>query len=795
MSSVEATCVRHQDLTGRSTKMSPSSLSSQDFLAAVELHLGKLVDADQRDCVEAPAEQSLFIVAGPGTGKTTAITLRILRLIFVDSFDPASILATTFTNRAAEELRSRILGWGTRLKDALAQSGDLPKSLLSLDINRIVTGTLDSIAEDALTTIRAPETPPPVLVQQFAADALMTRNGLLEQGRFRSGSLRDLALRLNGSNGYNFGFGQLRDFCSTARQRISQDRIDIEAYRQAEGAADRGSMRLCQVLDDYLAALSDGLAVDFAGLEEEFLRRLQNGSIDAFTEPLLSVFVDEYQDTNFLQESIYFTLLESISERTGAIAVVGDDDQSLYRFRGATVDLFSDFLSRCNTHAKVSAQTMYLRNNYRSTSNVVDFCNSYVDLDNSYQSARVAGKPSLTSARPPASYTNYPVLGLFRPTRADLASDLAVLLDQVFNQDGFAIPRADLTVLRNPAGTAADCALLCGSPREYDAQGRPRLPLLLRQALEGLTSPIKVFNPRGEEFHLVEDVQRLGGLLLECLDPASRIQADMRLPRDVGAVLDQWRTAGRAYVATDPPPREPNGIAQFVDDWQNRRSRTGRRWPDEVPVAELLYKLATWLPSLVSDVQGLAYLEVFGRTIAEATRIVPPQVTQDPRFADGRIGRLIREIFAPLALGAIDVDEALLETLPGDHLSVFSVHQAKGLEFPMVIVDVGSDFPDNRPAPFRRYPRNPGLPANLEDHFRQYSLLNPPLRAALDRAFDDLVRQYFVAFSRPKDLLLITGLGDSSNGPLRRVKNVATGWTREQEVGCLWDCLPRTVLI
>jgi DNA helicase-2/ATP-dependent DNA helicase PcrA len=113
----------------------------------------------------------------------------------------------------------------------------------------------------------------------------------------------------------------------------------------------------------------------------------------------------------------------------------------------------------------------------------------------------------------------------------------------------------------------------------------------------------------------------------------------------------------------------------------------------------------------------------------------------------------------------------------------------------MVIVDVGSDFPDNRPAPFRRFPRKPSLPQNLEDHFRRYSALNPPARAPLDRAFDDLVRQYFVAFSRPKDLLLVTGIGDPSDGPLRRVKNIATGWTRDEEAGCLWDRLPHTFLI
>ena len=86
------------------------------FLLAVQAHLGKQVDPEQRQCVEADPSESLFLVAGPGTGKTTAIAVRILRLIFVEGIDPAAILATTFTNRAADEIRSRVLGWGTRLK-------------------------------------------------------------------------------------------------------------------------------------------------------------------------------------------------------------------------------------------------------------------------------------------------------------------------------------------------------------------------------------------------------------------------------------------------------------------------------------------------------------------------------------------------------------------------------------------------------------------------------------------------------------------------------------------------------
>jgi len=57
-------------------------------------------------------DQSLFIVAGPGSGKTTVLVLKVLKLIFVDDIDPTNIMITTYTRKAAFELRSRILGWG-----------------------------------------------------------------------------------------------------------------------------------------------------------------------------------------------------------------------------------------------------------------------------------------------------------------------------------------------------------------------------------------------------------------------------------------------------------------------------------------------------------------------------------------------------------------------------------------------------------------------------------------------------------------------------------------------------------
>lgn len=114
--------------------------------------LNRSIDRDQsqQDAVRAAVNESLFIIAGPGSGKTTVLTLRVLKLIFVDDVDPAAILATTFTRKAAAELRSRILGWGDQLRQALlsrSASSMLQIQLDRLDLNRVVTGTLDGMCQ------------------------------------------------------------------------------------------------------------------------------------------------------------------------------------------------------------------------------------------------------------------------------------------------------------------------------------------------------------------------------------------------------------------------------------------------------------------------------------------------------------------------------------------------------------------------------------------------------------------------------------------------------------------------
>ena len=771
--------------------------------------LNRRIDQDQAqdNAVRADLDESLFIVAGPGSGKTTVLALRVLKLIYVDDVDPQAILATTFTRRAAAELRSRILGWGDQLRQAiLAGAGansPLAAQIDGLDLNRIVTGTLDSIAEQVLGDFREPGTQPPILLEEFVADAMMQRAGLWSPpGQLRSRDTDFLAyIQLLRADTNQPNLKDMLEVCREVRDRFLHEQIDTAAFEANVSPIHPGAATLCRAIDDYVTRLANDLVMDFAALEAELLARLNAGQLDRFTQRLKVVLVDEYQDTNFLQEQIYFALAQRVNAQGGSVTVVGDDDQSLYRFRGATVEIFRDFHQRLENQCGIQSTPIYLSNNYRSTQTIVRHCADFIGLDPAYTPARVVGKPRLSPSRT-GTFLEYPILGMFRPTVDRLASDLAQFLGNVFNGNGVTIQRDGqaLRIIRNPnGGSIGDCALLCSSPKEYNSSGNPRLPLLVRRELASLRPSIQVFNPRGEEFSEIQEVAQLCGLMLECIDPNSRIQNTVQnFPPTVPQVFNRWRNLAIQYIATNP--RVPNSshgrtLGNFVRAWQSRTPQNGGNWPQETPLMSLLYNLITWIPTLQDDPEGLVYLEVITRTIAQSASFVAYGATiqGQPPHADRSVHAILRGILEPLASGAIDINEELIETLPRNRLNIMSIHQAKGLEFPMTIVDVGSDFRRNHwKQAFKRFPRGGSRSHILEDTLRPFSLLGLPARSQIDRAFDDLIRQYFVSFSRPQDILVLIGLGNPNSGPTP-IPNIATGWIRNQQWP--WQGLPGVVYL
>ena len=211
----------------RAIRQSPPSLrrplviTIKEFFRSHEEALGFLPDPEKFEAISAAPDATLCLVAGPGTGKTACLAARILKLMLVDDVPAEGIVATTFTTKAAAELRSRVLDWGFRMTDHIACSDDRlskrkQKAAAALDVNQVVTGTIYSLCEDMLVRYREPATQPPVVVDEFVATTLLLRYGLFEDARYRSARLAQPPYATRCAN------GQVRlDICS-AKQRFSQ---------------------------------------------------------------------------------------------------------------------------------------------------------------------------------------------------------------------------------------------------------------------------------------------------------------------------------------------------------------------------------------------------------------------------------------------------------------------------------------------------------------------------------------------------------------------------------------------
>ncbi len=779
---------------------------------------------DQKKAIIAKANESLFLVAGPGSGKTTVMVLKILKFIFVDDINPEEIFATTFTRKAAEELYSRILGWGDEIKNHIFDSTDdfdLIGDVNRIDFNQIKVGTIDKLAEEIMRQNKEPGTNNPIVIEKFVSNSAMIKI-LSENELYKNEALQEFLKTLTGREKFDEP-SKMSEILLVIKDRIYQDKLDIDELSK-EITHDKGMEITLNCIKKYRDLLIERNTMDFTILESRFLTMLKENRLDLFLDNVKIVLIDEYQDTNLIQEEIYFTIAKSALKNNGNITVVGDDDQSLYRFRGATVDLFTNYKQRANDKLGIDVEEINLKTNYRSTDNIINLCNHFVELDDDYQLARVKNKPKIIA--PDFEKDTMPILGLSRNNVEMLSKSLSNLLSKLINEgevhpkvlkvldedyfrqvdgnidiarlqqinqerekQGKRIERLTLK-LDDEYGSASDVAILSYSPKEKQF-GNNSLLYYLRRHLKKQRNPIEVFNPRGIELQKVEIVEIFCGLMLECIDPESKIQlSDKTIPNLAKVTMTRWRVRAREYIKLNPEPHEPINLSQFVLYWQNRIPRGSDKWPQKASLMELAYKLVTWIDELQDDVEGIVYLEAITKSITQTgffSKYYSNISFYNKETEKESILEAIWNIFIPLASGGIQIDESLLETLPDDRVNVLSIHQSKGLEFPLVIVDVGSKFKDNNiKTQHLRFPKKSAKNITIEDTIRRYSELGESERSEKDRSFDDLTRLYFVAFSRAESVLLLVGLNSAIEGYTRKkdhfnIPNVAVGWSRDEK--------------
>lgn len=739
----------------------------------------------QEQAAFSPVAKPLFIVAGPGTGKTTVLAIRILYLVFVAGYSPDSILATTFTRKAANELRSRVLSWGNTVRSAIIEENPDNEEILtwvnSVDINLIITGTLDSIAQEAIENDRQPTEITPVIIENQLANGLIRKEVLFRNGLYQNQELKQAISEITGLAISDINVPRMIKSLSSLSDRLIHDLVDIDEMSTSSPQY----QVLIDTIRQYWNYLRQNNLMDFALLEQEFLRRLQGRRLDAIRQ-VRAVFVDEFQDTNPLQEEIYYSLCEQLGT---SFTVVGDDDQSIYRFRGATVDIFSRFEERVVVRLGGTWQPsrVDLITNYRSTPSIVEFSNAFIDLDPDYRAARTPGKQRIISLIPdhPSFDNNTPVLGMFRETVEELAEDLAAFLRSVFSEDGFQIEvgeagtnyHGQLTITRGRTGDWGDSVLLSSTANDFTSSNRERLPHFLRAQLNN--TGVSVFNPRGRIITDIKQVRIALGLILLCLDNDGQIQNECFSARRWASTASnemlRWRSEAELLLADEALP-EHEELNLFVANWALQTTEDGQPWPSEWPLVELLFTIMRWIPLFQDDPEGQIYLEVLARTITTAGKLsgFSSKILFDARYHTQSIKEILMEVMLPIANGEVDVDEEIMPNVPRSYFPIMTIHQAKGLEYPLVIVDVGSDYKTNHQRQrFSRFPEEGGEIHHIENILGPYSQIGALRcqRTELQRAFDDLRRLYFVADTRAQNILLLVGLNKTiTNNTIKLVQ-------------------------
>lgn len=612
-------------------------------------------------------EGPVLVIAGPGSGKTRVLTYRIAHLL-QQGVAPWEILTLTFTNKAAREMKERI----EKVVGAKAQQlwagtfHSIFARILRAEASKIGFPASFSIydTDDTTSVLRA-------IIKEMSLD----------------------------TNAYNAP--AIRSRISLAKSNL----ISPKAYRENADMMqqDRAAKRpyIVDIYEKYVARCQRSGAMDFDDLLFQLYRLFRDNPgevLEKYRKRFRYIHVDEFQDTNFLQYAILRRLVKYPGSPEN-IFVVGDDAQSIYAFRGATIDNILDF-EKDYPQLKV----FKLEQNYRSTHHIVSAANEVISF-NRRQLNKTIWTDKVDRHR----------IKLLRCVTDD--EEGRRVADLILEQKHrYHLPNHDIAILYRT-----------------NAQSRK-----FEEHLRRLNLPYRVYG--GTSFYQRKEVKDFVAYLRLAVNPLDEeaLRRVINYPaRGISdATVDKLSAiAGAAGIAMweamldprlDVTDRARKSLASFrrlAEDWQKRAPVE----PATRLAADILRK-----SGLFEALKGDTSPEGIGRL--ENVNAVLDAISE---FADSPAGTISAEDAAP----ARDADRSLaayLQTITlltdadekndnNDHITLMSVHSAKGLEFRSIFVT--------------------GLEENL---FPSFMSMEDP------NGLDEERRLFYVAITRAKEFLTIS---------------------------------------
>jgi DNA helicase-2/ATP-dependent DNA helicase PcrA len=576
-----------------------SAQSAHDLLAGL--------NSPQQEAV-LHGDGPILVLAGAGSGKTRVLTHRVAQLISDRGIPADRILAVTFTNKAAEEMRSRL------------------KGLLGERAERLWISTFHSAG------LR--------ILRHNAAKLSFSNQFVVYDDQDSKGVLKEVLKELN-VNEEKYPL----DSFSRAIDRFKNNYIlPAEAAKNAYNVE---TDLQAQVYDRYQKVLLATNAMDFGDLLVNAVRVLREFPevLEYYRRALHYILVDEFQDTNKVQ----YMLIRLLAEPRRNLFVVGDDDQSIYAFRGATISNILEFEKDFP-----NTQVVKLEQNYRSTSNILNAAHAVIEKN---------------KARKPKKLW----------TSGDSGERIRTFIGYDENMEAEFIA-SEIRKLHTQGYKFSDMAIL------YRTNAQTRA---LEESLVRARIPYRIFG--GLKFFDRKEIKDILAYLRLLVNPSDN-QAFQRVvntpPRGIGAqavqaVLEEARRTDMPYLHAAVTVAESNkSLKKFLELMADLRSelektKLGAFIGYVVEKTEYGPRLATMKdPAAQSRIENLQELESIGRTMER----------------EGSDHTLVVKDFLDRVSLTSSADLPATESGPAnpnekpEMVSLMTLHLAKGLEFPVVFL-------------------------------------------------------------------------------------------------------------
>lgn len=650
---------------------------------------------DEQRKIVAHKQGPLLVIAGPGSGKTCSLTLLAMNLLLCDDAHPSQMVLCTYTEKAAYELQDRLMSVARDVQYA----GDL---------SRLRVGTIHSICQQLINEhlYLTPLGNNYETLDQFTQQLL-----IFEHLDEICPEKTQAFFRDRWNTPWNIA-KKLKYYFDAIAEELIFDKLKA-AYPRLEHHATGKETLLYYVTHAYLRylrVLERTNSIDFAHIQKCAYNLLYHSNISQkIVQGIRYVLVDEYQDTSYIQEQILMKLASGCEPNN--LVVIGDEDQALYRFRGATVRNILTF-----TESFPDCDQVDLKINYRSHPGIIEACNRWMAL---YDWSNPAGSPMRTKKMICA-----------HPDYAERQSQHASVfsIDDIDVQ-GEATQFAEFVDTLKRQGYISDyseVALLLYSVKPWMSEAYIK-------ALKAKDIP--AYCPRAKTFFEQEECMLMIGCLARLL---------------------------RQPTGTRNPLIEENKFPNYLDDCQIRLAEYCRHYPVlekelraieaelkieeeksdsefRLHIGEYFYRFIFHEPlfSFLSYESQRANLVKFSKLLRTFEKCYQRRLITQEEVRIHFFGLFLNFLFED----GLNQDEDQQQPLLKGHVQIMTIYQAKGLEFPVVVVgrlDQPAPTSENERADLRR--------------FFHYPSFEPVNRIpGCDRR-----RLYYVAFSRARDILILT---------------------------------------